>query len=100
MAKKPEYNNESMTLLKGPDKVRKRPAVIFGSEKEIIELPVLIYGDTDDEQARRVFGILREIDEKGFSQAYVRCPSDKGVGLAVYNRLLRSAGFEVIRLEP
>ena len=75
-------------------------AVIFGSEKEIIELPVLIYGDTDDEQARRVFGILREIDEKGFSQAYVRCPSDKGVGLAVYNRLLRSAGFEVIRLEP
>ena len=32
MAKKPEYNNESMTLLKGPDKVRKRPAVIFGSD--------------------------------------------------------------------
>ena len=32
MTKKPEYNNESMTLLKGPDKVRKRPAVIFGSD--------------------------------------------------------------------
>ena len=32
MAKKTEYNNESMTLLKGPDKVRKRPAVIFGSD--------------------------------------------------------------------
>ena len=32
MAKKPEYNNESMTLLKGADRVRKRPAVIFGSD--------------------------------------------------------------------
>lgn len=33
MAKKsPEYGNESITMLKGPDKVRKRPAVIFGSD--------------------------------------------------------------------
>lgn len=33
MAKKtPEYGNDSITMLKGPDKVRKRPAVIFGSD--------------------------------------------------------------------
>ncbi len=32
MAKKPEYNNESITSLKGADRVRKRPAVIFGSD--------------------------------------------------------------------
>ncbi|MBQ3549716.1 MAG: DNA topoisomerase [Clostridia bacterium] len=31
MAKKPEYGNESITSLKGADRVRKRPAVIFGS---------------------------------------------------------------------
>lgn len=31
MAKKPEYNNESIEVLKGADRVRKRPAVIFGS---------------------------------------------------------------------
>ncbi len=31
-AKTPEYGNESITMLKGPDKVRKRPAVIFGSD--------------------------------------------------------------------
>ena len=30
--KTPEYGNDSITLLKGPDKVRKRPAVIFGSD--------------------------------------------------------------------
>lgn len=27
-----DYNNESITMLKGPDKVRKRPGVIFGSD--------------------------------------------------------------------
>ncbi len=30
--KKAEYNNESITQLKGPDQVRLRPAVIFGSD--------------------------------------------------------------------
>ena len=32
MAKKKEYGNESIVALKGADKVRKRPAVIFGSD--------------------------------------------------------------------
>lgn len=32
MAKKQEYGNESITMLKGADKVRKRPGVIFGSD--------------------------------------------------------------------
>ncbi len=32
MAKKKDYGNESITMLKGADKVRKRPAVIFGSD--------------------------------------------------------------------
>ncbi len=30
--KKEQYNNQSITSLKGPDRVRKRPAVIFGSD--------------------------------------------------------------------
>ena len=35
MAKKKttqEYGNDSITILKGADRVRKRPAVIFGSD--------------------------------------------------------------------
>lgn len=32
MAKKPSYGNESISQLKGADRVRKRPAVIFGSD--------------------------------------------------------------------
>ncbi len=32
MAKRNDYGNESITSLKGADRVRKRPAVIFGSD--------------------------------------------------------------------
>ena len=32
MAKKQSYGNESISALKGADRVRKRPAVIFGSD--------------------------------------------------------------------
>ena len=32
MKKQAQYNNQSITSLKGADRVRKRPAVIFGSD--------------------------------------------------------------------
>ena len=32
---KTSYNNESITSLKGADRVRKRPSVIFGSDGQI-----------------------------------------------------------------
>lgn len=50
--------------------------------------------------AHRLFDELRKIDEHGdISVVYSRLPSVDGVGMAVYNRLIRAAGFEVIDLE-
>ena len=51
-------------------------------------------------QANELFDALRKIDTlKNVDVVYARCPEKKGVGLAVYNRLIRAAGFEVIRIE-
>lgn len=58
----------------------------------------LCYGNTDEEQAHLLFDTLRELDEMGAEKVYARCPNKTGVGLAVYNRLLRAAGFQVIKL--
>lgn len=70
-------------------------AMGFGDEN----VPQLIpYGMDSEEQARLIFAVLRSLDEKGYERVYARCPDKSGVGLAVYNRLLRAAGFEVIRL--
>ena len=50
-------------------------------------------------QAHRLFDSLRRIDGYGdVLTVFSRLPSTDGVGLAVYNRLIRAAGFEVIEL--
>lgn len=56
------------------------------------------YGREDDglSQANRLFDALRELDEQGANTVYARCPALSGVGLAVYNRLIRAAGFNFV----
>lgn len=79
---------------------KKVAALCFEDEAEKLSVPCVTYGRSDDSssQAKRLFDALRELDEIDAEIAYAHCPSDEGVGLAVYNRLLRSAGFEVIEL--
>ena len=71
--------------------------VIFGNEKDIT-IKTMSYGITAEEQAHNLFAVLRRTDEFGADTAYVRCPQKTGVGTAVYNRLLRAAAFNVIKL--
>lgn len=58
----------------------------------------IILGNDDSEQAQRLFNALRKLDEIGAKKVYARCPGKDGVGLAVYNRLLRAAAFRVVRI--
>ena len=53
------------------------------------------YGKAHDgaSQAARLFDALRELDEHGAATVYARCPELDGMGLAVYNRLIRAAGI-------
>ncbi len=69
-------------------------------EAEALAVPALLFGGEGEEadQARLLFDCLRECDEKGAKTVYVRMPDPKGVGLAVLNRLLRAAGFDVVKL--
>ena len=59
----------------------------------------LTYGKNSQQQAHNLFAKLRELDHLGAATVFVRPASSKeDEGLAVYNRLLRAAGFEVISL--
>lgn len=58
--------------------------------------PVIDFGADAVQEANRLFDALRETDRRGFAKAYAVCPPKTGVGLAVYNRLLRAAGFHVV----
>lgn len=54
-------------------------------------------GKTGEQQAHRLFALLREADELGADTVFVEIPDETGIGLAVYNRLLRAAGFEIVK---
>lgn len=76
-------------------------ALAFDGEETALTVPYLTYGARDDHaaQAQQVFDALRRADDFGATVLYAACPSADGVGLAVYNRLLRAAAFEVITLD-
>lgn len=95
------------TLDRFADYVRKNaPAegcvvLCFAGEEAKFDVPAVVYGSSDDDssQAQGLFGALRRLDEMGATTAFARCPRKNGVGLAVYNRLLRAAAFQEISLE-
>ncbi len=74
-------------------------AICFTEDIEKLSCPALSMGDAEneEEQARLIFERLRESDTLGVKTVYVHAPSKSGVGLAIYNRLIRAAGFKVIK---
>ena len=66
-----------------------------------IAIPKVTYGRENDDlsQARELFDALRHLDELGAKKVYSHIPHKDGVGMAVYNRLIRAAAFCVIDLD-
>ena len=82
------------------NKTKNTFALCFDEEDKFLSVPSICYGKKGDStsQAHNLFSCLRELDNKGASFVFARCPEITGAGLAVYNRLIRSAGFEIIEL--
>ena len=77
-------------------------ALCCDEDTEKLNAKYISLGKRNDYEAHahRLFDSLRRIDGYGdIHTVYTRLPSTDGVGLAVYNRLIRAAGFEVIDLE-
>lgn len=76
-------------------------ALCYDEDVELLSVPTIPTGHSYDyeTQAHKLFTALRSADEKGYKIVYAHCPEATGIGLAVYNRIIRAAGFEVITLE-
>ena len=71
-------------------------SLIFDYDAPDFPYKYMTYGNTPQEQAHQIFAKLREADKIGIKTLYVRAPRKEGIGLAVYNRLIRAAGYEVV----
>lgn len=72
-------------------------ALCFDEDLPHLSVPSVTYGSRTDAltQAQKLFDALRQLDEMGIRTVYAACPESSGVGLAVYNRLLRAAAFRI-----
>lgn len=79
----------------------KKDAFALCFDDDNVDIPKITYGKENDDlsQAKELFDALRKIDELGAKKVYARVPSADGVGMAVYNRLIRAAAFNVIDLK-
>lgn len=76
-------------------------ALVFSGEEKLLPIPSISYGKEDDHllQAKMLFKSLRAVDDLQVQTIYARMPKKHGLGLAIYNRLIKSAGFEIIELK-
>jgi len=54
--------------------------------------------EEEAEHARRLFALLRQADDMELETLYVRLPARNGIALASYNRIIRAAGGEIVKL--
>ncbi len=84
----------------------KNTAVIcYDEDTEVIKssLPdtdIYPIGRSDEEvsHAHNLFRILREADKKNYDKIYAPLPNKSGIGLALYNRMIRAAAHRIIKL--
>ena len=50
-------------------------------------------------QAQRVFEALRSFDSSDVEEIFAQCPDNRGLGLAIGNRLKKAAGFHVVNAD-
>lgn len=64
------------------------------------EKDVYLFGESSDilSQARLLFARLRETDKNNYDIIYAPLPTQSGVGLALYNRMIRAAAHTIINL--
>ena len=70
----------------------------FRGEFPASDVYVLGARDNSEEQAKHLFAVLRDVDKHNYDKIYAPLPDKSGVGLALYNRMIRAAAHQVIDL--
>ena len=75
-------------------------ALCFEGEEKALSVRCVTYGKRNDpsSQAKNIFDSLRKVDELGADKVFARYPETDGVGMAVFNRLVRAAAFNIIEV--
>lgn len=73
---------------------------ISSYRKAFPKAKIYAFGKKGDElkQAQLLFALLRRADKDGLSHIYAPLPRQSGIGLALYNRMIRAASHHILHL--
>ena len=75
----------------------KKTAVLVTSRKHIFPGAASVYiGSSPERIAKNLFSALRRMDDQKIELILIESVSEKGLGLAVMNRLKKAAGFNIV----
>ena len=91
--------NAKVRLIEGSDEEFQARAVALGKEARAAgqRVAILNYGDDSEKAAHKLFADLRELDRQGYDQIYIRSLEEVGFGFSVMNRMLKSAGYDIVK---
>jgi len=91
---------DTVELKKAAEECADKPVCVLCRTEEIPEFAGYITLDTGmtyKEFSHRLFNLLRRADETGAKTILAHLPDTNGIGLALYNRIIRSAAGKIIR---
>jgi len=86
-------------LIEGNDNEFRDKAKQLGLEARLRgeKVAILDYGNDPGRAAHKLFAELRELDRQGCDLILIRTLEEKGFGFSVMNRMLKSAGYDVVK---
>jgi L-threonylcarbamoyladenylate synthase len=86
-------------LIAGDNETFGRKVMELGVEakKNGLNPAILEYGNDAKKAAHKLFADLRELDRQGYDIIFIRAIEEKGAGFSVMNRMLKSAGYDIVK---
>ena len=69
----------------------------LAAEREGLKPAVIDYFDDERLAAHNLFADLRELDRQGYDIIFIRTLEESGLGFSVMNRMLKSAGYDIVK---
>lgn len=91
--------NAQVRLIEGDTEEFRNKATAIGIEatQNGLKPAVIDYGDDVRKAAHNLFADLRELDREGYDMILIRAFDEVGLGFSVMNRMLKSAGYDVVK---
>lgn len=106
LVKSKDINNQVIKICELAEKISSegKKVVVFATDQTVNrykDYEVISMGDRNNPEtiASSIFSLMREFDDKGVEVILAETVDENGVGLAIMNRMVKAAGYNIIQAD-